>query len=187
MAQQTGKTTASTEQVPVGVHEVFPPFDSRTFPSQLFWLTLVFVALYLLMSRIALPRIASIIDERRRHIDGHLAEAQSLKGQSDAAMTANEMALAEARARAQTLASETRQKSAADAEARRKDMDAKLGVHIAEAEKAIAAARSAAMTNVHDIANDAARAIVERLTGTVPADRDVAEAVRDALNTAPRL
>ena len=71
--------------------------------------------------------------------------------------------------------------AAANAETRRKDVDAKLGVQIAEAEKAIAAARSAAMTNVGDIANDAARAIVERLTGIVPADRDVAEAVRDAL------
>ena len=133
------------------------------------------------MSRVALPRIASILEDRRRHIGDHLAEAQRLKGQSDAAITANEMALTEARARAQTLADETRGKAAADAEARRKEADAKLGAHIAEAEKAIAAARSAAMTNVHDIANDAARAIVERLSGVVPADRDVAEAVRDAL------
>ena len=96
-------------------------------------------------------------------------------------MVAHERTLAEARAHAQTLADEQRAKAAADAETRRKDVDAKLGVKIAEAEKAIAAARSAAMTNVHSIANEAARAIVERLTGIVPADRDVAEAVRDAL------
>src|SRR3974390_1648371 len=99
MAEQIGKTRASTEQVPAGEHGVFPPFDSHTFPSQLFWLTLTFVALYLLMSRVALPRIASILEDRRRHIGDHLAEAQRLKGQSDAAITANEMALTEARAR----------------------------------------------------------------------------------------
>ena len=181
MAEQTGKTIASTEQVPAGEHGKFPPFDSSTFPSQLFWLTVTFVALYLLMSRIALPRFASILEKRRRHIDDDLVEAQRLKGESDAAMVAHERTLAEARAHAQTLADEQRAKAAADAETRRKDVDAKLGVQIAEAERGIAAARSAAMTNVHSIANEAARAIVERLTGIVPADRDVAEAVRDAL------
>ena len=181
MAQQAGKTTASTEQAPPGEHGVFPPFDSQTYPSQLLWLTLTFVALYLLMSRIALPRIASILEKRRRHIDDQLAEAQRLKGESDEAMAAHERTLAEARAHSQALADQQRAKAAADAETRRKDVDAKLVVQIAEAEKAIAAARSAAMTNVHTIAEEAARAIVERLTGIVPSDRDVAEAVRDAL------
>jgi len=181
MAQQSGKTTASTEQAPPGEHGVFPPFDSQTYPSQLLWLTLTFVALYLLMSRIALPRIASILEQRRKHVDDHLEEAQRLKGEADAAMVAHDNAVAEARNRAQTLANEGRAKAAADAETQRKDADAKLEMRVAEAEKAIAAARSTAMINVHGIAEEAARAIVERLIGTAPGDQDVTEAVRDAL------
>ena len=66
--------TAHTE-VPAGGQVKFPPFDKQTFPSQLFWLTLTFVALYLLMSRIALPRIDSILERRRARIAGDLAEA----------------------------------------------------------------------------------------------------------------
>ena len=181
MAEQVGKTTASTEQVPAGEHGKFPPFDSSTFPSQLLWLALTFIALYLFMSRVALPRIASILEARRRHIDDHLTEAQRLKAESDAAMAAHGQVLAEARTRAQTLANERLATAAAEADARRKDLEAKLGVRIAEAEKAIATAKSAAMTNVHGIASEAAHAIVERLTGIAPADRDVAEAVKDAL------
>jgi F-type H+-transporting ATPase subunit b len=171
--------TTHTE-VPHG-HGVFPPFDKSTFPSQLFWLSVTFVVLYLLMARVALPRIASILEGRRKHIDDHLAQAQRLQGQSDAARLAREMALSEARTRAQNLATEMRAKTTADGEARLKDADVKLKVQITEAEKAIAAARSAAMTKVEDIANDTARAIVERLTGIAPAAQDVAEAVRDAL------
>jgi F-type H+-transporting ATPase subunit b len=171
--------TTHTE-LPEG-HGTFPPFDKSTFPSQLFWLSVTFVLLYLLMARVALPRIASIFEERRKHIDDHLAQAQSLKGQFDAARLASEMALSEARTRAENLATEMRAKAAADGEARLKDADVKLRVQITEAEKDIAAARSAAMTKVQDIANDAARAIVERLTGIAPADQDVANAVRDAL------
>ena len=122
------------------------------------------------MSRIALPRIGTILEERRKRIEGDLAEAQRFKESSDAAIAAHEKALAEARGRAQTLANETREKAAAAAEARRKELDAKLNAHIAEAEKAIAATRTSAMTNVRGIASEAATAIVERLTGIAPAE-----------------
>jgi F-type H+-transporting ATPase subunit b len=147
----------------------------------LFWLVLAFIALYLLMSRIALPRIASILEARRQRVEDDLAEAQRFKDASDAAIAAHEKALAEARGRAQTLANETRAKAAAAAEARRKEVDAKLNARIAEAEKTIAGTRSAAMGNVRSIAGEAAGAIVERLTGIAPAGEEVAEAISKAL------
>jgi F-type H+-transporting ATPase subunit b len=89
--------------------------------------------------------------------------------------------LAEARGRAQTLANETREKANAAAELRRTEVDAKLGAHIAEAEKTIAGTRAAAMTNVRGIASEAAAAIVERLTGMVPRSQDVADAIGNVL------
>jgi len=170
------------EHTPASEHgRGFPPFDKQTFPSQLVWLTLTFIALYLLMSRVALPRVGSILDERRKRVEGDLADAQRLKGESDAAIAAHEKALADARARAQTLANETREKAAAAAESRRKELDAGLLTRIAEAEKAIAATRTTAMANVRGIASEAAAAIVERLTGTAPAPQDVGEAVATVL------
>src|SRR5262252_7364839 len=139
MAQGSAEPVGSVE-VPASEHGAgFPPFNAHTFASQLLWLALTFIVLYLLMSRIALPRIGSILEARRNHIDSQLADAQRLKAESDAAIAAHEKALAEARARAQTLANETREKAAAAAAARRKEVEAKLGLHVAEAEKAIAA------------------------------------------------
>jgi F-type H+-transporting ATPase subunit b len=182
MAQKSAQPVSSVEHIPASEHgRGFPPFDSHTFASQLFWLTLAFIALYLLMSRIALPRIGSILEARRRRVADDLAEAQRFKDASDAAIAAHEKALAEARGRAQALANETRAKAAAAAEARRKEVDAKLHAHIAEAEKTIAGTRSAAMGNVRSIASEAAGAIVERLTGIAPASEDVAEAVSNVL------
>jgi len=133
------------------------------------------------MSRVALPRISSILEERRKSVEADLTEAQRLKDESDAAMLAREKALADARARGQTLANETHEKSAAAAEARRKEVDAKLASRIAEAEKTIAATRSAAIANVHGVASEAAAAIVERLTGVAPASQEVTEAVSNVL------
>ena len=182
MAEKSAQPITSVEHIPGSERgQAFPPFDAHTFASQLFWLVLAFIALYLLMSRIALPRIASILEARRQRVEDDLAEAQRFKDASDAAIAAHEKALAEARGRAQTLANETRAKAAAAAEARRKEVDAKLNARIAEAEKAIAGTRSAAMGNVRSIAGEAAGAIVERLTGIAPAGEEVAEAVSKVL------
>src|SRR5712691_7660734 len=152
----------------------FPPLQKEHFPSQLFWLAICFIALYVIVSRLVLPRIGSIVEARRSRIADDLAEAHRLKDESDAAITAYEKALAEARGRAQALANETREKATAAAEARRKEVDAKLNGRIVEAEKAIAATRSSAMANVRGIASEAAIAIVERLTGVAPASQEVA-------------
>jgi F-type H+-transporting ATPase subunit b len=179
MADQLG---TSTEHPAGGSAHTFPPFDRQTFPSQLLWLTLTFVALYLLMARVALPRVDSILERRRRRIEGDLAEALRLKGESDAAIAAYEKSLAEARARAQALVNDARHRQVAEAEAARKALEATLNTRIAEAENSIAQTKTAAMVNVRGIATEAAAAIVERLIGIAPASRDaVAAAVAEAL------
>jgi F-type H+-transporting ATPase subunit b len=182
MAQKNAQPTATTEHIPSSEHgKGFPPFDATTFASQLLWLALTFVALYLLMSRVALPRVGTILENRRERIAGDLADAQRLKEQSDAAIAAFEKALADARSRAQALANETLQKQAVAAEANRKELDARLNAHIAEAEKAIATTRADAMANVQGIATEAAAAIVERLIGAAPTTQAVGAAIGNAL------
>jgi F-type H+-transporting ATPase subunit b len=175
-------TTAHT-QAPSEHKGAFPPFDSSTFASQLVWLVITFVLLYALMAKVALPRVGSIIAQRQNRIDDDLAQANAFKAQSDAALAAYEKALANARARAQAMASEMRDKQAAEAEASRKKLEDQLNAKLAEAEKVIAGTKQAAMANVRNIAADAARAIVERLIGTVPADSAVVAAVKDALKS----
>lgn len=159
----------------------FPPFQSETYASQLVWLVIAFVLLYVLMSRWALPRVGSIIETRQKRIDDDIAAAGKLKTQSDDAVAAYEKALADARANAQAIANETRDKQAAAAEARRKTLEDELNGKLAEAEKSIAETKLAAMSNVRGIAEDATRAIVERLIGQSPSDKAVTDAVAAAL------
>ena len=173
-------TNSHTEQ-PSGHKGAFPPFNPTTFASQLFWLVIAFVVLYVLMAKVALPRVGSIIENRQKRIADDLAGAASLKAESDAAIAAYEKALADARARAQAIANETRDTQAAAAEVTRKKLEGELNAKMAEAEKTIAATKTAAMSNVREIAEGAARAIVERLTGTAPSDQAVTAAVADAL------
>jgi F-type H+-transporting ATPase subunit b len=173
---------AGTEHVPAKEHGGgFPPFDAHSFASQLTWLVIAFVLLYALMSKWALPRVGAIIEGRQKAIDDDIAAAGSLKKQSDEAVAAYEKALADARARAQTIANETRDTQAAAAEVRRKALEGELNAKLADAERTIAATKAAAMSNVRGIAESATRDIVERLIGSAPNDAAVTAAVADAL------
>jgi F-type H+-transporting ATPase subunit b len=172
--------TAHTEAE--GGHKApFPPFQKDTFASQLVSLLIAFVALYLIVSRIALPRVGSVIDARANTIEGDLADAQKLKDESDGALKAYENELAAARGRAQAIGAEAREKNNAAADAERKTLEEKLAVKLADAEKTIASTREAAMSNVRGIAADAAAAIVQRLSGVAPDAQSVNSAVDASL------
>jgi F-type H+-transporting ATPase subunit b len=173
-------TTAHTES-PGGAHGAFPPFQGETFASQLLWFAAFFVLLYLVMSRVALPRVGGILEARRARIAADLAEAQRFKDESEAAMAAYEKALADARARAQNIAAETRDRFAAEAESQRKALEEQLNTRLAQAEASIAATKTAAMANVRGIAVDLTGVLVERLIGASPAADAVEAAVDEAL------
>ena len=183
MAESHGDAKGATAHTEAegGQKAPFPPFQKDTFASQLVSLLIAFVALYLIVSRIALPRVGSVLDARANTIEGDLADAQKLKDESDGALTAYESELAAARGRAQAIGTETREKLNAAADAERKTLEEKLAVKLADAEKTIAATRETAMSNVRGIAADAASAIVQRLTGLQPDAQSVNSAVDASL------
>lgn len=164
-----------------GAKPQFPPFNSETFASQIIWFVITFALLYFLMSRVALPRVGGIVNARAGKIAGDLADAQKLKNDTDQALASYEQRLADARANAQAIASQTRDKLMAEADERRKALEAKLTDHLHAAEKTIAETKAKAMSNVRGIATDTASAIVERLIGGKPDAKVVGDAVDQSL------
>ncbi|MFG1392985.1 F0F1 ATP synthase subunit B [Xanthobacter agilis] len=177
-AQDHGAAEGNT----VDAHAVhFPPFDATTFPSQLLWLAITFGLLYLLMSRVTLPRIGRILEERHDRIADDLEEANKHKAESQAAQVAYEKALTEARAKANAIAGETRDRLSADSEANRKALEADLNGKLAAAEQRIAATKTDAMSHVRGIAVDTTATIVSTLIGTTAPKADIEKAVDVAL------
>ncbi len=160
--------------------EVFPPFDPRTFASQLFWLALSFGALYFLMARIALPRIGEVIEERRDRIQRDLDEAARLKSETDAALRAYEQSLADARGKAQGLAKDTRDRLTAETEAERHRVEGELNAKLTETEKRIAETKERALSSVDEIAASTASDVVQRLTGQSVSEDEVRRALATA-------
>ena len=154
-----------------------PQLEFHTFVPQLVWLVIVFGYLYVMMSRVALPRIATVLEERRDRIADDLDQAEQFKRQTDEAIEAYEKALAEARAKAHEIAQETRDRLHEETERQRLAIEARLAEKIAEAEKQIAATKEAALANVRTVAVDVADAIVAQLLGET--DRSAAERAVD--------
>ncbi len=144
----------------------FPQLVTDTYASQVFWLALTFIFLYVLMARVALPRVAGAIEDRRDKIADDLDKAATLKAEADGALAAYEKALAEARAKAHAIADKTRAELKAETERLRVNLDERLGTQTASAEASVRKAKEDALSRLEPVAVDVAAAIVERLIGT---------------------
>lgn len=145
--------------------EGLPQLDPNHFTPQLFWLVLSFIALFFIMSRVALPRVGDVIEERRDRIKRDLDAAGRLKDETDKALSDYEKALADARSNASGIAKETRERLAAETDAERQRVDAQLAVKLQSAESRIAETKSKAVSAIGEIATDTARAVVTKLIG----------------------
>jgi len=158
-----------------------PQLDVETFPSQLFWLAVTFVVLYILMSWIGLPRLTAAIEARRQRRDEDLARAAQLKSEAEAANAAFQRSMAEARAQAQAVIKEASDRLAAEAAERQRTLAAALAEQVDEAERRIAATKQQALADVRGIAVDVGRSVVEKLTGAAPSEAGLAAVVDNIL------
>ena len=172
--------TAGTTQ-PLPEKPPFPPFDSTYFASQFLWFAICFVALYVLVAKVVVPRIGGILAKRRGTITGDLAAAERAKEESEAANDAYEKALAAARGRALSIAEKARNEAKAAADAERARTEAELAKRLAEAETRIGAIKSRALSEVGTIASDAAGEIVRVLAGASAGAPEIEAAVGAAM------
>ena len=142
-----------------------PQLDVSTWPPQLIWLAITFIVLYLLMAKLALPRVGNVIAARRNRIDGDLEQASAMKAEAEGVIAAYERALAAARQSAQGILRDTTEKLAAAAAGHQKTLNDRLMAETGAAEKRIAAAKNAAMADLRGVAIEVAREAIGKLTG----------------------
>jgi F-type H+-transporting ATPase subunit b len=159
-----------------------PQFDFASFAPQLIWLAITFITLYFVMSRIALPRIANVIEERRDRIAADLDQAEQLKLKTEEAIATYEQALAEARANAHGIAQEARDELGAEMDQERSAAERQVAEKTAEAEARIQASTRAALAHVNEVAADAAESIVEAMTGGGATKSEISNAIRKAIS-----
>lgn len=158
-----------------------PQFDLSRFPSQFFWLAVTFTVLYLIMSKVALPRIGEVLEARADRIGSDLDRASALKAEADRTRAAYEKALADSRTSAQDVGRAAETALAQEGAARQATLAADLASRIRDAEARIAAAKGAAMSNLAGVAAETAALAVERVAGLKVDPAEAAQAARAAL------
>ena len=153
-----------------------PQLEFSTFPNQIFWLIVTLVVIYLMLARVAQPRIAGVLADRQGTITGDIAAAEELKQKAVEAEEAYNKALADARAQAAEIAAQTRAEIQKDLDVAMEKADAEISAKAAESEAAIAEIRAGAIAAVEEVARDTAGEIVSALGGKASA-KAVATAV----------
>lgn len=154
-----------------------PQFDPSSFPNQAFWLIISLVAIYIILSRIALPRIGGILETRAGTIQRDLDRAAELRNKAREAEENYQRALDEARAEAQMLADEARAKIDASIAEKTQAADAEIAKHSAKSAKKIEKMRADAEASIGKITQDVAESLVGQIAGQAKDKKMLTETV----------
>ncbi|RMF39077.1 MAG: DUF507 family protein [Alphaproteobacteria bacterium] len=158
-----------------------PQLDPSFWPTQIFWLFVTFIPLYVILRRAVLPRITAVLESRQRHIDSDLERAASLKEEAGAVLAEYEKTLAEARERAAAAIKETSDAMAAEAAKRQQAFAQELAEKVKAAEARIAAAREQALGQIATVAVEAAATATEKLIGLQVREEQVRQVVDEVM------
>ena len=161
-----------------------PQLDIATWPSQLFWLVVLFGAGYLVMAKIVTPRIGAVLEERRQTVDGDLEKARAASADAAKIRADYESDLETARIGAAEFAKQAAMEATKKAEAADAKIAKKLADKVGAAEAKLAEAKTSAMANLNDVAAEAAMAAVASLAGIKPSN---AQASKTASSIATKL
>ena len=158
-----------------------PQMEFGDYLPQLVWLAITFAVLYVLMARVALPRIAEVLERREERVADDMDRAGQHQEQARQVLEAYERTLAEARDQAHASATANRHQHAERAAARRAELEVRLKAQAADAEARITASRAEAMAGLRDVAVEVARSATLRLIGVEPDDGALGAAVEDEI------
>ena len=157
-----------------------PQFDLSTFPTQLVWLVIAFVLLYVLMARVALPRIGQVLEERQEKIDDNLDTAEKLRAETEADSESYEAALVQAREQARGAIQDAARAATEEASRRQEELGRELAETVKAVEENIEDAKRDAVSGIRQAAVEAAASATERLIGVKPSDAAAGAAVDKA-------
>jgi len=161
-----------------GHYEGMPQLNFEWFPNQMFWLVVTLVVIYLILVKVALPRIANVLSDRAKAISSDLEQAELLKQKAAAAEDAYNKALADARAEAGRIVAETKAEIQKDLDVAIEKADAEIAAKAAESEAAIAEIRAGAVEAIEVVAKDTAEAIIASVLPAVGDEKSIAAAVK---------
>ena len=146
-----------------------PQLDFSTFVPQLFWLFLSLSFLYLILSRIALPRISDVIEERKDIIAQDIDKAKALSNDTDLAIEELDIKIAEAKSKSLEFINPSRKKILDLNDSEKRKFGEEISKEIKKAEDEILINKDLAMSRISEIAEEIT---AEMLSNILPGEVD---------------
>ena len=154
-----------------------PQMEFADYMPQVVWLVITFATLYVLMAKLALPRITDILETRQRHLEHDLELSEKLRDEAQTTLAEYDAAIVSARAETESLLAKARESIQTETQERIAELNGRLESEIRESDARIRHAMSQAMDELVVVAGNSARAAVERLAGIKVSDEQAKVAV----------
>ena len=159
-----------------------PQMEFADYMPQVVWLVIIFATLYVLMAKLALPRITDILETRQRHLEHDLELSEKLRDEAQTTLAEYDAAIVSARAETESLLAKARESIQTETQERIAELNGRLESEIRESDARIRHAMSQAMDELVVVAGNSARAAVERLAGIKVSDEQARVAVESVRN-----
>lgn len=173
LSHDTGGVTSEVGHVPPQ-HGGAPHLDPTYYPSQLFWLTVSFVVLYVLMARSVLPRVQGVLERRQQHLGKDLDRADTLSREAEVARAGYEKLQMDARGNAQKLITESQTAIVAMQEKKFSEVDGDITERLAKARSAISKSQGELRGKLAPVAREVTAQVVDKLIGLKPTEKQLA-------------
>ncbi len=154
-----------------------PQLNPEYFASQLFWLAVTFIVLYLLMARSVLPRVHEVLEKRGHRLSQDLNRAEQLSREADEALAAYEELHAETRQQAARMTAEALAAIRATQEAKLGELDREQSGKLEAFRRQLASRVQSLRKELEPIAGEVAGGLVEKLAAKKPVARDIEAAI----------
>ena len=156
-----------------------PQLNPEFWVSQIFWLTITFGILYIVLSKLILPKISANLESRKSQISDNIEAADKQRDESDAKLKEYEEIISKSKNEAKNIYNQSREKALKDINAKRDILDKQIDEEIKKAEDEINQLRKDAPTKINKIAIETASELTKKLIGAEVNNSSISAIVDD--------
>ena len=142
-----------------------PQLNPEFWVSQIFWLTITFGILYVVLSKLILPKISANLESRKLQISDNIEAADKQRKESEAKLNEYDKIIATGKTEAKNIFNQIREKALKDISTKKDILDKQINEELKKAENEINQLRKEAPTKINKIAIEMASELTQKLIG----------------------
>ena len=156
-----------------------PQLNTEFWVSQIFWLTIIFGSLYILLSKLVLPKISNNLEARKSQILENIEAAEKQKKESDQKIKDYEKIISDAKADAKNILNQAREKILIDINNKKESLDKEIDEEIKKAENEILNFKKKSDKKINKIAIETSADLIKQIIGVEVNNSNISAIVED--------